>query len=82
MVIYLSNGKSAYPSPSEEPRMQINTSSSAEIAPKDQRESCCPRCPVCSGSLLPLRNVYRCTRCSFHLCAGCEAFDQEPPERD
>ena len=35
--------------------------------------ACCPpRCPVCSGALVPLRGHYRCARCYFTICAGCE----------
>jgi hypothetical protein len=60
--------------------MQIITPSSQEIAAKDCVESACPlRCPVCSGSLVPLHNSYRCSRCAYHLCAGCEQFDLGPP---
>jgi hypothetical protein len=29
-------------------------------------------CPVCGGSLVPTRAAWRCRRCSFTLCAGCE----------
>jgi hypothetical protein len=32
-----------------------------------------PCCPVCAGPLVPLRESYRCCRCFFTLCAGCEA---------
>jgi hypothetical protein len=32
-------------------------------------------CPACSGPLLELRGLYRCTRCYFTLCVGCEAAD-------
>ena len=31
-----------------------------------------PRCPVCDGALVPLRGQYRCARCYFSICAGCE----------
>ncbi|MGH7173221.1 MAG: hypothetical protein ACRELG_23310 [Gemmataceae bacterium] len=59
--------------------MRINTPSSQEIGAKERMESACPlRCPVCSGQLVPLRNSYRCSRCGYHLCTGCEQFDPEP----
>jgi hypothetical protein len=32
-----------------------------------------PCCPLCNGPLVPLRGDYRCSRCLFHLCVGCEA---------
>ena len=32
-----------------------------------------PPCPVCGGPLVPLRGEYRCSRCRFSLCVGCEA---------
>jgi hypothetical protein len=31
-----------------------------------------PCCPVCNGVLVPLRDQYRCSRCFFTLCVGCE----------
>ena len=34
-----------------------------------------PCCPVCNGLLVPLRGSYRCVRCLFTLCVGCEAAD-------
>lgn len=32
-----------------------------------------PQCPVCGGTLVPLRGFWRCTRCAYLLCVGCEA---------
>jgi hypothetical protein len=32
-------------------------------------------CPVCNGPLIPLRGNYRCARCFFSLCVGCEGPD-------
>ena len=29
-------------------------------------------CPACGNALLPLRGDWRCPRCQYHLCAGCE----------
>ncbi len=37
-----------------------------------------PRCPVCNGPLFPLRDSYRCARCSYSLCVGCET--QQGPD--
>ncbi len=34
--------------------------------------SCGHMCPHCGGALIPLRGVWRCARCYFVLCAGCE----------
>jgi hypothetical protein len=31
-----------------------------------------PLCPVCGGVLVPMRTAWRCSRCYFSLCAGCE----------
>src|SRR5207248_2315815 len=31
------------------------------------------RCPLCTGPLVPLDDRYRCERCHFEFCAGCEA---------
>jgi hypothetical protein len=31
-----------------------------------------PRCPVCGGPFFILRDFYRCLRCLFSLCVGCE----------
>lgn len=56
--------------------MQINPPSPHENAATERVESACPlRCPVCSGSLVPLHNSYRCSRCCYHQCAGCDQFD-------
>jgi hypothetical protein len=42
--------------------------------------ACCPpRCPVCSGALVPLRGQYRCARCCYTICAGCEDVPGYPP---
>jgi hypothetical protein len=41
-----------------------------------------PACPVCTGPLVLLGNLWRCGRCCFTLCEGCEgapailSFDQ------
>jgi hypothetical protein len=31
-----------------------------------------PPCPMCGGGLVPLRGQWRCSRCYFALCIGCE----------
>jgi hypothetical protein len=39
----------------------------------DHREGCGqPACPVCTGLLVPLGGLWRCSRCYFTLCEGCE----------
>ncbi len=40
-----------------------------------------PVCPLCNGTLTPLRGQFRCARCCFILCDGCdgEAFAGQPP---
>lgn len=29
-------------------------------------------CPICGSRLFPLRGNWRCGRCGFGLCVGCE----------
>ena len=41
------------------------------IESQDNRSQ--PLCPVCAGPLVPLGNTWRCARCCFTLCDGCEA---------
>jgi hypothetical protein len=31
-----------------------------------------PACPVCRGTLVPLRDAFRCARCHFSVCDSCE----------
>ena len=38
-----------------------------------------PCCPVCNGQRVPLRGAYRCSRCMFILCVGCEAAEAATP---
>jgi hypothetical protein len=59
--------------------MQLGTRSSAEEQPDKAPAPGRPPCPVCSGPLLPLRDFYRCSRCGFSICAGCEGADSYPP---
>jgi hypothetical protein len=33
-------------------------------------------CPFCDGVLVPLRGEYRCMRCCFRICPGCEVVDR------
>jgi hypothetical protein len=35
-------------------------------------------CPLCQGGLVRLRDAYRCGRCSFVICVGCEAVAVGP----
>jgi len=30
-------------------------------------------CPLCGGVLMPLPGAWRCGRCGYALCLGCEA---------
>jgi hypothetical protein len=40
-------------------------------------------CPVCGGGLVPLRGQWRCSRCFFALCVGCEVvLGTEPGTRE
>jgi hypothetical protein len=32
-----------------------------------------PRCPLCDGTIIPLRDGYRCVRCRYGFCFSCEA---------
>jgi hypothetical protein len=31
-----------------------------------------PPCPACMGRLVFMRNFYRCSRCGFCICIGCD----------
>ena len=56
--------------------MQINPPSSQEDTVTECVESTYPlRCPLCNGSLVPLNSSYRCLRCCYHHCSGCEPAD-------
>jgi hypothetical protein len=53
--------------------MPIDTSSVVnEPNPANQPGISQSGCPVCNGSLILLRGDYRCSRCHFTLCVGCE----------
>jgi hypothetical protein len=43
-------------------------------APNQQASppSCPALCPVCAGRLVYLRSQYRCSRCCYSFCVGCE----------
>jgi hypothetical protein len=32
-----------------------------------------PQCPLCAGELVLLRDGYRCVRCCYSFCLGCDA---------
>jgi hypothetical protein len=49
-----------------------------EWAPECTRDEGPPPCPVCSGRLVPLRNFYRCLRCSYSICAACDGAEACP----
>ncbi len=36
-------------------------------------------CPVCGGPCTPTRDGFRCARCHFSLCVGCEPGDRPEP---
>jgi hypothetical protein len=36
-----------------------------------------PLCPVCRGLLIEQRGWFRCTRCPFRICEGCEGGEAE-----
>jgi hypothetical protein len=36
-----------------------------------------PVCPVCGGRFVPLGRFWRCTRCFFSSCDGCDGMDAE-----
>lgn len=60
--------------------MQISTPSSQENTATERGEATSPpRCPLCSGFLIPLPRAYRCSRCCYHHCIGCEASDAATP---
>ena len=48
---------------------QPTTSQEVRDEPQASRA---PSCPVCSGPFVELRGQYRCTRCFYTLCVGCE----------
>jgi hypothetical protein len=33
-------------------------------------------CPLCGGTLIDLRGMRRCLRCSFVICEGCESWNE------
>jgi hypothetical protein len=60
--------------------MHISTPSSQENTATERGEpTYVPRCPLCSGALIALPSAYRCTRCCYHHCVGCEPSDAAAP---
>jgi hypothetical protein len=41
-----------------------------------------PVCPLCAGRLVPLRDHYRCARCLYSACPGCEPGPLSPAGAD
>jgi hypothetical protein len=41
-----------------------------------------PSCPCCAGALVMLREMYRCARCQYSICVGCETAAPENREYD
>jgi hypothetical protein len=53
--------------------MIADTNPAAAAQTTTRQAICCqPTCPVCTGPLLPQRGAWRCSRCCFTLCDGCE----------
>jgi hypothetical protein len=53
--------------------MQANPSiCSNEPSAASQSQFAQPTCPVCNGFLILQRGDFRCSRCQFTLCVGCE----------
>jgi hypothetical protein len=50
-----------------------------EYATENRRACQQPRCPMCGGVMFPLGEHYRCSRCFFDLCVGCEGFEVSAP---
>jgi hypothetical protein len=60
--------------------MHVSNGSPADEQSGGSVSACGPApCPVCDGALVPLRGQYRCARCSFTVCAGCEDVPGYPP---
>jgi hypothetical protein len=58
--------------------MQISSHPPEQVTTREHVETANTlRCPVCSGALVPMHNSYRCSHCSFHLCASCDAMEPE-----
>jgi hypothetical protein len=56
--------------------MRIDTHSIADTQSQGELPSFLrPTCPLCGGELVALRNLYRCSRCSYGICAGCEQVE-------
>ena len=36
-----------------------------------------PQCPICNGSLIETKGMFRCVRCNFSFCAGCDGGEPE-----
>jgi len=56
-------------------RMSFPTHATPDEASQEPAASRQPCCPVCSGALVELRGQFRCSRCYFTLCVGCETVD-------
>jgi hypothetical protein len=37
-------------------------------------------CPVCMGVLIPVGGAWRCSRCCFAFCEGCEGGPRFSPQ--
>lgn len=45
-----------------------------------RRPSIAAACPVCRGTLVPQRGMFRCSRCGYAFCDGCEGADNPRDE--
>jgi hypothetical protein len=48
---------------------------SEERGPEPAAAERLPPCPLCAGGLVLLHDHYRCSRCRFSLCVGCDALE-------
>jgi hypothetical protein len=81
--LYSCSDKEEGPPLSEEWPMQPSPRLPQEDrAPEGSGGERMPRCPRCSGRLVPLRDAYRCARCSYSICAACEGAEAAAPGGD
>jgi hypothetical protein len=63
------------PVPTPGPTSSADTSCPLPL-PADQLRPC----PACASPLIPLRGQFRCSRCYFTFCVGCEDGPGVQPE--
>jgi hypothetical protein len=52
--------------------MGVNQPTGQQATTNAPPKSIVQPCPACGGMLVPLRHAWRCSRCYFSLCVGCE----------